>query len=124
MLVAVLDLCCCVGFSLVAVSGAALRCCVWASHCSGFSCCGAWLLGPQAQWLWHVGFAHGLSYSAACGILSDQGLNPCLLHWQADSLSLSHQGSPRILKNFKPLSIQIRFLKDLSLVATVLQVVK
>ena len=23
-----------------------------------------------------------------------QGLNPCLLHWQADSLPLSHQGSP------------------------------
>ena len=24
----------------------------------------------------------------------DQGLNPCLLHWQADSLPLSRQGSP------------------------------
>ena len=30
-----------VGFSLVAVSGATLRCCAWASHCGGFSCCGA-----------------------------------------------------------------------------------
>ena len=35
----------------------------------------------------------GLSCSAACGIFLDQGLNPCLLHWKADSLSLSHQGS-------------------------------
>ena len=26
--------------------------------------------------------------------LLNQGLNPCLLHWQADSLPLSHQGSP------------------------------
>ena len=28
---------------------------------------------------------HGLSCSAACGIFPDQGSNPCLLHWQADS---------------------------------------
>ena len=28
---------------------------------------------------------HGLSCSAACGIFLDQGLNPCPLHWQADS---------------------------------------
>ena len=29
--------------------------------------------------------AHELSCSAACGIFRDQGLNPCPLHWQADS---------------------------------------
>ena len=28
------------------------------------------------------------------GDLPNQELNPCLLHWQADSLLLSHQGSP------------------------------
>ena len=38
--------------------------------------------------------AYGLSCSAACGIFLDQGSNPCLLHWQMDSLPLSHQGSP------------------------------
>ena len=38
--------------------------------------------------------AHGPSRSAACGILPDQGSNPCPLHWQADSQPLSHQGSP------------------------------
>ena len=27
-------------------------------------------------------------------IFQTQGLNPCLLHWQADSLTLSYQGSP------------------------------
>ena len=27
------------------------------------------------------------------GIFLTQGSNPCLLHWQADSLPLSHQGS-------------------------------
>ena len=36
--------------------------------------------------------AHGLSCSAACAIFPDQGLNPCFLHWQADSLPLSRQG--------------------------------
>ena len=29
-------------------------------------------------------------------IFQTQGSNPCLLHWQADSLPLSHQGSPGI----------------------------
>ena len=38
--------------------------------------------------------AHGPSRSAACGILPDQGSNPCPLHWQADSQPLRHQGSP------------------------------
>ena len=28
-------------------------------------------------------------------IFLTQGANPCLLHWQADSLSLSHLGIPR-----------------------------
>ena len=38
--------------------------------------------------------AHGPSCSAACGILPDQGSNPCPLHRQADSQPLCHQGSP------------------------------
>ena len=37
---------------------------------------------------------HGLSCFEAHGIFLDQGLNPCLLQWQVDSLSLSHQGIP------------------------------
>ena len=80
---------------------------VWASHshCGGFSC-----FGPQA--LGHMGFSswdHGLSNagtrlknigsvvmvhrfscSGAYGIFLDQGSNPCLLHWKADSLPLNH----------------------------------
>ena len=38
--------------------------------------------------------AHRISCSTACGIFLDQRSNPCALHWQADSLPLSHQGSP------------------------------
>ena len=40
--------------------------------------------------------AHGPSHSVACGILPDQGSNPCPLHWQADSQPLRHQGSPAL----------------------------
>ena len=61
--------------------------------------------GPSPSWpllLWSTGsrragsaiVAHGPSRSAARGILPDQGLNPCPLHWQADSQPLRHQGSP------------------------------
>ena len=37
--------------------------------------------------------ALGLSCSEVCGIFPDQGLNPCLLHWQANSLPLIHHRS-------------------------------
>lgn len=40
--------------------------------------------------------AHGLRCSKARGIFVDQGLNPCSLHWQADSYPLGHLGSPDI----------------------------
>ena len=33
-------------------------------------------------------------YSLLQGIFHTQGLNPCRLHWQEDSLRLGHQGSP------------------------------
>ena len=35
-----------------------------------------------------------LSCSSECVIFLDQGSNPCLLHWQVDSLLLRHQESP------------------------------
>ena len=33
----------------------------------------------------------------ACGIFPHQGSNLCILHWQADSLPWSHQGSPVLI---------------------------
>ena len=39
--------------------------------------------------------AHGANCSEVRGIFPDQGSNLCLLHWQVDSLPLSHQGSLR-----------------------------
>ena len=48
------------GLSLVAVMGATLLCGARASHCGGFSCCGAGALGVRAS----VVVARGLS---SCG---------------------------------------------------------
>ena len=58
--------------------------------------------------LWSTGsivVAHRLSCSTACGIFQI-GIQPGLLHWQADSLSLSHQGSSSYV-SFKRLHFQI-----------------
>ena len=91
------------GLSLVAASGD-----YSSLQCVGFSL--QWPLLLRSTGSRHVGFsscgsrapesvvvAHGLSCSAACGILPDQGSNPCPLHWQADSQPLRHQGSPNSL---------------------------
>ena len=77
------------------------RCGVQSSPCTDVSCCGTWVLGQELQWLLFLGSGaqlsicgNGLHCSKACGICLDQGLNRCLLHWQADSMSLSQQGKP------------------------------
>ena len=59
------------GCGLSLVAGTTPRCRAQASHCGGFSCCGAWALGP----LEFSSVAHGLSYAKACGILPNQERN-------------------------------------------------
>ena len=55
---------------------------------------------------------HGLCCPESCGIFPDQGLNPCLLHWQAEFYLLYYQGSPcflfcvMILKLLVPVSYE------------------
>ena len=83
-----------------------LCCCTWA-----FSSCGergySLMLGADLlRWLLllhraqvlggqvSVPAARGPSCSAACGIILDQGLNQCPLHWKVDFWPLDHQGSP------------------------------
>ena len=79
------------GYSLVAVWGFSLWCLLslWStgSRARGLDSCSSWALDYKLN-------SCGARCSAACGIFLDQGSNPCLLHWQADSLPLSHQGSP------------------------------
>ena len=55
----------------------------------------------RTQWLQRVGSivaARELNCSAACGIFPYQGSNPRLMHWQADSLPLSHQEVLKLLR--------------------------
>ena len=71
---------------------------MWASHCGGFSFCGAQALGHAGCSSWGTWALHRLS---RCGLVAPRHMGSSwirdetrLLHWQADSLSLSHQGSP------------------------------
>ena len=80
------------GLSLVAASGGHSS-----SQCTGLSL--SWPLLLRSTGSRRAGaviVAHGPSCSAACGIFPDQCLNPCPLHWQADSQQLCHQGSPNM----------------------------
>ena len=78
------------GFSLVAASGGHSS-----SRCAGFSLLWPLLLrSTGSRRTGSVVVAYGPSCSAACGIFPDQGSNLCPLHWQADSQTLRHQGSP------------------------------
>ena len=78
------------GLSLVVASGGHSS-----SRCAGFSPSRPLLLrSTGSRRAGSATVAHGPSCSAACGILPDQGLNPCPLHWQADSQPPRHQGSP------------------------------
>ena len=65
------------------------------SRCAGLSLSRPLLLwSTGSRRAGSVVVAHRSSCSTACGILPDQGSNPCPLHWQADSQPLRHQGSP------------------------------
>ena len=80
------------GLSLVAASGGHSS-----SRCTGLSLSWPLLLrSTGSRRAGSVVVAHRLCCSMACGILPDQGSNPCPLHWQADSQPLRHQGSPLI----------------------------
>ena len=82
LLLAVLGLRCCTGFSLVVVSRATRL------GLMGLHSCSSWALRTGS-----VVEAHRLNCSVACGIFhQDWNLFP--LHWQVDSLPLSQQRSP------------------------------
>ena len=106
-----LGLHCCTGFSVAVLSRgyspAAVRGFVvgvaslvaergpWSAQASAVAAGGLRSCGSQAmRHRLFIVLEHGLSCSATRGIIPDQGSNPCLLHWQVDSLPLSQQGSP------------------------------
>ena len=67
-------------------------------------------VAPGLQSTASIVAVHGLSCSEACGIFPGQESNLCLLHWQADSLPLSHQGSLRRNLEFSVVSLGLRYL--------------
>ena len=92
LFMAVLGLRFCAGLSLVVASGGHSS-----SRRAGLSL--SWPLLLQSTGSRRAGsviVAQGPSCSAARGIFPDQGLNPCPLHWQADSQPLRHQGNPNV----------------------------
>ena len=65
---------------------------------AGIRSCGRWAQAA-APGLLSTGsgvLMHGLSGSMARGVLPDQGLSPCLLHWQVNYSPLSRSGSPAL----------------------------
>ena len=52
---------------------------------------------PQGTWV-SVAVTPRFSCPAACEIFPDQELNPCPLHWEADSQPLDYQRSDHSLK--------------------------
>ena len=104
----------CAGFLQLWRAGATLRCSAWASHCGGFSCCGAWALGMQAS----VVVAHGLSSCGSralerrlgscgaraqllCGMwdLPGPGLEPMFPALAGRFLTTTPRGKPPMLTN-------------------------
>ena len=100
------------GLSLVAASGGHSS-----SGCAGLSLSWPLLLqSTGSRCAGSVIVAHGPSCSAACGILPDQGSNPCPLHWQADSQPLSHQGRPgHTFSNLPPQEFSLQVERILAL---------
>ena len=91
------------GLSPVAASGGHSS-----SRCAGLSPSRPLLLrSTGSRRAGSVVVAHGPSCSAACGILPDQGSNPCLPHRQADSQPPRHQGSPYFIYSSVYVSIPI-----------------
>ena len=91
LFLAVLGLHCYAGFSLVTAKVGSVQ----ASQCCGEQALGHVDFSGCGSRLWSMGSVvveHGLSCPMASGVFMEQGLNPCLLHWQVDSLSPSQHG--------------------------------
>ena len=82
--------CCTRAFSSCGRQGPPSSCGAWASHCGGFSL----LWGTGSRFVSSAVVAHRLSCPVAYGIFLDQGLNPCPMHWQDDSLPSEPQVKP------------------------------
>ena len=110
-----LGLCCCLGFSLVAVCRLLTAVAslvvehglhgVWASVVK--ACRLTIVVAPGFYSTGSIVVARGLNYCTSCGIFLDQGSNLCLLHWQVDFLPPSHNGSLALYLKKKNVLVRI-----------------
>ena len=85
---AALGLCCCVwAFSTCVEWGATLCCSVWASHCSGFSCC-RWSMGSR-----RVGFSSCSMWAQQLWLAGSRAQAQQL--WRTGLVASRHVGSSR-----------------------------
>ena len=61
---------------------------------------------PELQSAGSVAAVHGFSCSVACGSFPGLGSNLCLPLWRADSLPLSHKGSPALFFCFNTMNFR------------------
>ena len=98
------------GHSSLRCTGFSLPCLLlfWSteSRHTGFSSCGSWALECR------LSSCGTRACSVACGVILDQASNLCPLHWQSESLPLSHQGSPSCGSPFHSLDIPSLFLSQ------------
>ena len=66
----------------------------WGTRAAAVAACGLHSCSSGLESTGSVVAVHRLICSEARGIFLDQGSDLCLLLWQSDSLSPSHQGSP------------------------------
>ena len=85
--------CCKRAFSSCGERGLLSSCGMRASHCSGFSCCRAWILGMRAV----VAAVHGLSCFMECAIFLGPGAEPVSLALQDGFLTTGPPGKSLLL---------------------------
>ena len=73
---------------------------------------GSVVVAPGLQSIGSILVAHRRGCPMAYEIFPDHGSNLCLMHWQADSLPLSHQGSPR--RKFQNFDVSFFLLKTIA----------
>ena len=76
---------------LVAAASLVEKLGIWGTQASG-------VLASRLQSTGSVVAGQKLSCSTTCAVFPDQGSTPGLLHWQGNSLPLSHQENPKVAK--------------------------
>ena len=89
-------------------------CLVGPTHCNPMDCS---LPASSVHGIFQARILEWVAISSSRGIFPTQGSNPRLLHWQADSLPVSHLGSPGISQRSQFCLVQSFFCLCLQCIA-------